>query len=72
MEINFGPWDRLAGDAIPELARIVHLAETWDVLTSPTSYRSGGSRADAETVIRREAGQQFDPRLVGVLLDVVG
>jgi putative nucleotidyltransferase with HDIG domain len=64
--------DRLAGEAIPQLARIVHLAETWDVLTSPTSYRSLGSRADAETVVRREAGHQFDPRLVRVLLDVVG
>ncbi len=64
--------DRLSGESIPQLARIVHLAETWDVLTSPTSYRSGGSREVAETVIRQEAGHQFDPTLVHVLLDVVG
>jgi len=63
---------RLSGESIPQLARIVHLAETWDVLTSPTSYRAGGNREVAETVIRQEAGQQFDPRLVRVLLDVVG
>jgi HD-GYP domain-containing protein (c-di-GMP phosphodiesterase class II) len=64
--------DRLSGEAIPQLSRIVHLAETWDVLTSPTSYRSGGTREVAETVVRQEAGHQFDPRLVRVLLDVVG
>jgi hypothetical protein len=63
---------RLSGDGIPELSRIVHLAETWDVLTSPTSYRATASRPDAEAVLRQEAGHQFDPRLVSTLLDVVG
>ena len=63
--------ERLRSDSIPLLARIVHLAEVFDTLTSPTSYRSPMSAARALNTIRSVAGKQFDPGLVPVLAEVV-
>ncbi len=63
--------ERLRGDEIPLLSRIVHLAEVYDTLTSPSSYRSPMSPARALNTIRSVAGQQFDPALVPLLARVV-
>ena len=63
--------DGLAGDAIPLVARIVHAAEVWDVLTSPESYRRPVTPERAVETMRAEGGRQFDPRVVNALLRVV-
>ena len=62
---------RSAGDVIPLASRIVHIAEVYDVLTSPSSYRRTIGREAALELIRGEAGKQFDPSLVPVLEDIV-
>jgi putative nucleotidyltransferase with HDIG domain len=63
--------DHLGGDQIPLLARLVHVAEVWDVLTAATSYRRpvGGKRA--LEIMRTAGGEQFDPELVECLARVV-
>lgn len=58
---------RLVGRAIPLAARIIHLAEVYDVLTSSSSYKRPVGREAALDTIRREAGKQFDPELVPLL-----
>lgn len=63
--------DRLEAAAIPMLARVIHLAEVWDTLTSDASYRQALAVERALAVIRAAAGQQFDPDLVPVLAEVV-
>lgn len=63
--------DRLRGDAIPKLARIVHVAEVYDVLTSDGSYRRPVGRTEALGVLRSAAGHQFDPEVVRALGNVV-
>jgi putative nucleotidyltransferase with HDIG domain len=63
--------DRLAGSDIPLLARLVHVAEVYDTLTSPSSYRSSVGPERAISVLRAAAGQQFDPDLVEVLARLV-
>jgi putative nucleotidyltransferase with HDIG domain len=63
--------ERLRGNDIPLLARIVHLAEVYDTLTSPSSYRTPMSSARALKTIRESAGQQFDPALIPVLAQVI-
>jgi HD-GYP domain-containing protein (c-di-GMP phosphodiesterase class II) len=63
--------DRLARDDIPFLARLVHVAEVYDVLTSPGRYRPTVSQEKAFEVIERGKGHQFDPEIVGVLAKVV-
>ena len=56
--------DGLAGDDIPVAARILAVAEVYDVLTAPDSYRAPVSAAQAEDELRRVAGTQLDGRLV--------
>jgi HD-GYP domain-containing protein (c-di-GMP phosphodiesterase class II) len=59
---------RLAGEAIPYVARIVSIADTFDAVTASRRYRSGkGVRAGADTVSRGR-GTQFDPALADLFL----
>jgi putative nucleotidyltransferase with HDIG domain len=62
---------RLAGRNIPLPSRIIHIAEVYDVLTSPSSYRRPATREAALEVIRSEAGKQFDPDLIPILAEVI-
>ena len=61
----------LAGDAIPVEARIVAVADTYDVLTSDRPYRAARSTAEARRVIVEQSGGHLDPRLVAALLHVL-
>jgi putative nucleotidyltransferase with HDIG domain len=63
--------DRLGGDEIPWLARMVHVAEVFDVLTSPSSYRAPIPAERALATISASAGRQFDPAAVKALHKVV-
>jgi len=63
--------NRIAGRNIPLASRIIHLAEVYDVLTSPSSYRRAVSRTAALETIHGEAGKQFDPELVPLLADLI-
>jgi putative nucleotidyltransferase with HDIG domain len=56
--------DGLAGDGIPMAARILAVAEVYDVLTAHDSYRQAVSPAEAEDELRHVAGTQLDGRLV--------
>jgi HD-GYP domain-containing protein (c-di-GMP phosphodiesterase class II) len=58
----------LSGEAIPIEARIVAVADTYDVLTSDRPYRRARSQEEAVRVLREEAGPHLDPRVVDALL----
>ena len=62
---------RLSGPRIPKPSRIIHIAEVYDTLTSPSSYRRPIGRESALDLIRAEAGKQFDPELVPALEEAV-
>lgn len=57
----------LAGDRIPEFARVVAVADAFDAMTSTRSYRRGRPVPAAVEELRRCAGSQFDPRMVRAL-----
>lgn len=57
----------LAGDGIPESARVVAVADAFDAMTSTRSYRRGRPVPAAVEELRRCAGSQFDPRVVRAL-----
>ncbi len=61
----------LAGDDIPELARIISVADTYDVMTARDSYRTPMSSYDAIVELRRVAGKQLDPRFVEVFIELL-
>ncbi|MFI2371083.1 HD-GYP domain-containing protein [Streptomyces sp. NPDC018833] len=57
----------LAGDRIPEFARVVAVADAFDAMTSTRSYRRARPVAAALEELERCAGTQFDPRMVTAL-----
>jgi putative nucleotidyltransferase with HDIG domain len=59
------------GEEIPALARIIAIADAYDVMTARDSYREPVSPAEAAAELRREAGAQFDAELVEVFLRVI-
>jgi putative nucleotidyltransferase with HDIG domain len=63
--------DGLAGDDIPMTARILAIAEVYDVLTAPDSYKIPFGAAEAEEELRRVAGSQLDGRLVWLFVTQV-
>ncbi|WP_407569593.1 HD domain-containing phosphohydrolase [Deinococcus altitudinis] len=60
--------DRLVGSEIPELARLLSIADVYDALTSRRSYRDPWSHERANAHIQEQAGVSFDPALVAVWL----
>lgn len=62
---------RLRGPEIPELARIIAVAECFDVMTGGDSYRTPMSFHAALAELRRVAGTQLDARYVEVLASVL-
>ena len=54
----------LAGEEIPEVGRMLALADTFDAMSSTRSYRPAMPRKAVLEEIRRCAGTQFDPALV--------
>jgi putative nucleotidyltransferase with HDIG domain len=61
----------LAGDDIPELARIISVADTYDVMTARDSYRTPMSSHDAILELRRVAGKQLDARFVEIFVELL-
>lgn len=63
--------DGLAGDSIPEVARIIAVADTYDAMTSNRSYRTQMPQADVRAEIERCSGSQFDPRFAAIMLEMI-
>jgi putative nucleotidyltransferase with HDIG domain len=61
----------LEGDNIPELARIISVADTYDVMTARDSYRTPTSSYEAIQELRRVAGKQLDARFVDVFIELL-
>ena len=59
--------DGLVGDAVPEPARIVLVADAFDALTTNRIYRPGRTAALALEEIRAHVGTQFCARVVAEL-----
>jgi len=60
--------DRLSGDDIPPLARILAIADSYDAMTSTRPYRDAMLPSEAVEEIRSNAGILYDPEWVEVFL----
>ncbi len=64
--------DGLAGDAVPLLARIVAIADTWDAMTGDRIYRRGMSVEKALGILEAERDSgQWDPKLLDHFIDMI-
>lgn len=59
-----GTPDKLSGQEIPLIARIIAVADAYDTLTSACSNRPALSHAEALVALQGMAGQELDPDLV--------
>ena len=62
---------RLDRERIPLAARVVRIADCWAAMTSPESYMPSVDRNEAMHRLRKDAGAQFDPSLVGTFVAAV-
>ncbi len=61
----------LAADRIPEIAKIIAVAEVYDTLTASDTYRTRMSSFEAIRELRRVAGTQLDGHYVEVLTELL-
>jgi HD-GYP domain-containing protein (c-di-GMP phosphodiesterase class II) len=55
--------DRLAGERIPYIARVLAVADSYDAMTSDRPYRKGLAAEVALAEIEKSAGTQLDPKM---------
>lgn len=58
----------LVGTEIPEFARIIGVADTFDAITSDRSYRRARTLEEGVAELKRCSGTEFDPRMVEAFL----
>jgi len=63
--------DGLAGRAIPVAARVIAVCDAFEAMISTRPYSAARTTADAFEELRRCAGSQFDPEIVGVFCTLV-
>ena len=56
--------DRLAGESIPMISRILAVADAYDAMTSHRPYRAALPGSEARRRLRESSGAQFDPDVV--------
>lgn len=61
----------VSGEEIPELSRILAVADTYHALTEKRPYRASKSKDEAIKILERVAGTQLDPKFVQVLIKVI-
>ena len=61
----------LKGEQIPLAARLFAVVDVYDALTSNRPYRKAWSQAETMDHIRSAAGKHFDPKVVGIFLQML-
>lgn len=63
--------DGLKGEEIPEIARMIGVADAYDAMTSKRSYRDVMPQEDVKAELRKGKGTQFDPYFAEVMLQMM-
>ena len=61
----------LTGENIPEIARILGIADTYDAMTSNRSYRDALPQEKVREEIQRGKGTQFDSEIADIMLEMI-
>ncbi len=63
--------DRLKGEDIPEVARIISVADAYDAMTSKRSYRKSIPQVMVREEIVKGSGTQFDPKFAKIMQHLI-
>ena len=63
--------DSLSGETIPEEARIIAVADSYDAMSSRRSYRDVLPQELVRLEIEKGRGSQFDPKFADIMLDMI-
>ena len=63
--------DGLVGENIPEYARIISAADSYDAMTSTRSYRNALSKEKVRSEFANEMGKQFDYKYAAIILKLM-
>ncbi len=70
--VNGGGYpEGLRGDEIPEIAKIIAVADAYDAMTSNRSYREVMPQQKVRGEIERNAGTQFAPEVARIMLQMI-
>ena len=61
----------LQGENIPEMARILAVADSYDAMTSNRSYRKWLPQSVVRSEIEKGKGTQFDPDVADIMLQII-
>lgn len=61
----------LAGEKIPEVARILGVADAYDAMASNRSYRNALPQEVVRSEIEKGRGTQFDPKIADIMLQMI-
>lgn len=61
----------LTGDNIPEIARIIGVADAYDAMASNRSYRNALPQDVVRQEIQKGKGKQFDPAIADIMLQMI-
>lgn len=77
VELHHENWDGsgyprgLQGEETPLGARIVHVVDAFDAMTTDRPYRAGMTQQEAVAILRKYAGTQFDVQAVAAFTSLV-
>lgn len=63
--------DRIAGEEIPEIARIISVADAFDAMNSNRVYRSALQMDAIIEQLETNRGKQFDPHITDIFLELI-
>nr|MBP3597838.1 response regulator [Eubacterium sp.] len=61
----------LKGDNIPEIARIIAVADTYDAMASNRSYRKALPQDIVRSELEKGKGTQFDPEMADIMIEII-
>ena len=59
-----------SGEETPIEARIIHVSDAYDAMTTDRSYRRGMTHERAISILAENAGTQFDPHIVDIFVNL--
>lgn len=68
---GFGYPDKISGEDIPLISRILCIADSFDAMTTKREYNIPKTFEETLADLTRNAGKQFDPNLIEIFIDLL-